>query len=140
MSRSGFSEWDGEDQWAMIRSMGAYRSAVRGKRGQAFLKDLLAALEAMTDRRLIHDEFVDLNGETCALGAIGKVRGIDMSAWDPEGIDTPEVAAKCFNVSPSLTRAIIWENDDSYGVTPEQRWAYMRELVAGLIRKEEVDP
>lgn len=135
MSRSGFEEYDGDDQWAMIRAAGAFKSAVRGKRGQVFLKDLLAVLDAMPEKRLIRGEFVAATGETCALGVLGKARGIDMSTWDPEDFETPEVAAKCFNVSQQLARNVIWENDDSYGSTPEQRWQYMREWVSGLIKE-----
>lgn len=56
MSRSGYSEdWDGEN-WTFIRWRGAVKSALRGKRGQAFLREALAALDAMPEKRLItHD-------------------------------------------------------------------------------------
>jgi len=46
MSRSGYSD-DCDDQWSLICWRGAVKSAIRGKRGQAFLKEMLAALDAL---------------------------------------------------------------------------------------------
>lgn len=48
MSRSGYSN-DGENI-AMWR--GQVASAIRGKRGQAFLRELVEALDAMPEKRL----------------------------------------------------------------------------------------
>jgi hypothetical protein len=45
MSRSGYS--DDHSEWDLIRWRGAVASAIRGKRGQAFLRELLVALDAM---------------------------------------------------------------------------------------------
>lgn len=61
MSRSGYTDdgWDDESaQWAAIRYAGALKSAVRGKKGQAFLRELLAALDAMPVKRLIREHRV----------------------------------------------------------------------------------
>lgn len=52
MSRSGYADWC-DDNWAMIRWRGAVASAVRGKRGQAFLRELATTLDAMPEKRLI---------------------------------------------------------------------------------------
>jgi hypothetical protein len=46
MSRSQYID-DCDDNWQLIRWRGMVASAIRGKRGQQFLKDLLAALDAM---------------------------------------------------------------------------------------------
>lgn len=89
MSRSGYD--DNIDQWNLIRWRGAVASAIRGKRGQAFLREMLAALDALPERKLIARK-LESRGEVCAIGAIGKARGVDMSNIDPEDHDT--VAAK----------------------------------------------
>lgn len=56
MSRSGYSEID--DQWATIRWRGQVASVKRGQKGQAFFRELLAALDALPEKRLISGELV----------------------------------------------------------------------------------
>ena len=46
MSRHGYSD-DCDNEWRAIMWSGAVKSAIKGKRGQAFLKELLAALDAL---------------------------------------------------------------------------------------------
>ena len=48
MSRSGYSD-DIDDNWAHIMWRGRVASSIRGKRGQAMLRELLAALDAMPE-------------------------------------------------------------------------------------------
>lgn len=61
MSRSGYSDdYDG-DNWDLIRWRGAVTSAIRGKRGQAFLREALAALDAMPEKQLIAGDLVAFN-------------------------------------------------------------------------------
>src|SRR6185295_11408998 len=81
LSRSGYSD-DGE-RWDLIRYRGAVASAIRGARGQTFLKEILAALDAMPEKKLIANELEE-DGQVCALGALGKARGLDMAGIDPE--------------------------------------------------------
>lgn len=132
MSRSGYYECDDGETWAYIRSCGAQASAIKGKRGQKLLRDLLAALDAMPEKRLIAEELVTEDGEVCALGALGKARGLDMSGLDPE--DWGQVA-KAFGVSETLVRLIEYENDEVGGLpAPERRWQLMRDWVARQIR------
>lgn len=58
MSRSGYSEdYDG-DHWDLIRWRGAVASSIRGKRGQAFLREALAALDAMPEKKLITGDLI----------------------------------------------------------------------------------
>lgn len=78
MSRSGYTD-DGLDSWQVIRWRGAVASAIRGRRGQALLTELLAALDAMPVKELIKEQLVE-DGAVCALGALGRARGVDMSA------------------------------------------------------------
>jgi hypothetical protein len=132
MSRSGYSDdCENLELWR-----GAVDRAIQGKRGQAFLKDLLAALDAMPEKALIADA-LECEGKVCAIGALGKARGIDMSRIDPEESKT---VAKTFGIAPALAKEIVYENDEGYAYwgtgkpeTPEQRWQRMRNWVAKQI-------
>lgn len=129
MSRSGYVESDDIDQWAHIRWRGAVKSAIRGKRGQALLKEMAAALDAMPIKRLIASELVTETGEVCALGAVAKARGMDVSDIDPE---YRELVAQKFNIANSLAAEIAYENDDEFGYfneDPEKRWQRVRKWV-----------
>lgn len=161
MSRSGYSDDYGDDDpLALGRWRAAVKSAMRGKRGQAFFREALAALDAMPDKRLIAgelivdgsqcpvgetpdlivgaDELCDRRGKPhpmgscCLLGAVAKVRKIDVSNIDPE--DTPTVADK-FGIADAMTREIVYWNDEcgEWNETPEQRWQRMRKWVASQI-------
>jgi len=127
MSRSGYT--DDCDNLAMWR--GAVRSATLGTRGQALLRDLLAALDAMPEKALVAGE-LEADGDYCALGALGKVRGVELSKLDPEDWDT--VAAE-FNIAPALAREIVYENDEGgrWDETPQQRWARVRAWVSNQV-------
>lgn len=132
MSRSGYSDdWCDDNSGYLYR--GAVERAIKGRRGQAFLRELLAALDAMPEKRLIAGELIE-DGEACALGVLGTQRGIDMSKMDPE--DAKTVAA-AFGIAPSMAREIVSENDDDFGwrtESPEQRWTRMRRWVEDQIK------
>lgn len=128
MSRSGYS--DDCDGWALIRWRGAVSSALRGHRGQAFLKELLHALDAMPQKRLIADD-LEAGGEVCALGCIGHSRGIDMANIDPYDSET---VASTFGIASAMAREIMYQNDDWTHEAPEQRWHRMRAWVEGQIK------
>lgn len=130
MSRSNYSE-DGDDgDYPLALWRGAVISATRGKRGQTLLKEMLAAFDAMPVKRLIADALIDENGEPCAMGCVGRARGIDMSKIDPEN---PDQVAKAFGIAPALAREIAYENDDDYRITPEVRFERVRKWVASQI-------
>lgn len=154
MSRSGYSD-DYDDQWGLIMWRGQVASAIRGKRGQAFLMELLDALEAMPERRLVADvlkepdpiaivdadgRVVDVHPQVCALGALGVRRGVDMDALNPENYDQ---IAEIFGVSHQLVQELEFENDefgDYYGHrTPEQRWQHMHDWAMRQIRPVRVE-
>lgn len=132
MSRSGYTD-DIEDYWAYIRWRGAVNSSIRGKRGQAFLKELLEALDAMPKKRLIADELQDITGNYCALGILGSKRGLDIANIDPE--DSQQVA-KAFGIANSLVKEVVFINDEGSRETPEQRWKRVREWVAENIEAD----
>ncbi|WP_216675104.1 hypothetical protein [Paraburkholderia elongata] len=123
---------------------GAVKSAIRGKRGQAFFRDLAAALDAMPEKRLIADELQTAEGEFCTIGVLGHARGVDMAKLDPEDRDAVGAA---FNIAPALAAEIVFENDENdyhwnaalghieYD-TPEQRWVRMRQWVEANLIKE----
>ncbi len=119
------------DNWSHIRWRGAVASAIRGKRGQAFLRELRDALDAMPEKRLIaHDLQSDCG--VCTLGSVGAKRGLDMQELDP--YDYIDVAV-AFGIAEPLVREIEFENDEgSWGETPEQRWARMRQWVEANIK------
>ena len=106
MSRSGYS--DDCDGWALICWRGAVKSAIRGARGQALLRETLTALDAMPVKELIAHELVQ-DGEFCTLGVVGQKRGIDISALDPEDRESVAVA---FGIAPALAAEIVYENDE----------------------------
>jgi hypothetical protein len=129
MSRSGYSD---DLDWG---SLNLYRAnvarTIAGKKGQAFLKEMLAALDALPEKRLIHDE-LEAHGEVCAIGAVGKARGIKMDGIDPED---REAVAELFHITPMLAAEIVYMNDE-WGVgkeTPEDCWTRMRKWVADQI-------
>lgn len=137
MSRSGYTD-DFDDEyanWANIRWRGQVASAIRGKRGQAFLKELLTALDEMSEKRLIADELAK-DGEFCAIGTVGKKRGIDMSEVDP---DDYQSVADTFGIAHQLAQEIVWLNDEgapTWDETPEQRYSRVRQWVTEKIREE----
>ena len=125
MSRSGYS--DGCEGWELIRWRGAVASAIRGKRGQKLLRNLLAALDAMPSKRLIEGE-LEADGEVCALGRLGRMQGMDMSKLDPT---EPEEVASAFGVSVALVKEITFVNDEwNWRETPEKRYEVVRSWVA----------
>lgn len=121
MSRSGYIA--DLDNWEIIKYRGQVASAMRGKRGQKFLRDLIAALDAMPVKELIDDELVDEEGRVCALGALGKAKGIDMSGIDP--YDAERVSTT-FDIAEQLAREVMYENDEYWHDDPAGRWKRMR--------------
>lgn len=129
MSRSGYS--DDCENIAMWR--GQVASASRGKRGQTFFRDLITALDAMPEKRLIKGDIRDDSGCVCALGALGAARGFDLDTIDPYAYD--ELGAK-FNIAHQLAQEVMYENDEGSTIhevngewvreTPELRWQRVR--------------
>ncbi len=129
MGRSGYVEDDDENTHGLWR--GAVEKAIRGKRGQAFLHEMAAALDAMPVKELITGDIVSEEHQVCAIGAVAVARQVDVSELDT--YDGEEIG-KVFGVAPSLAREIAHVNDDDFGwrtdETPAQRWQRMREWVA----------
>jgi hypothetical protein len=128
VSRSGYSD-DFDQQWDLIRWRGAVASAIRGRRGQAFLREMLAALDAMPVKDLTLGA-LEYGHRVCAIGAVGRVRGVDMSNIDPEDW---EQVARAFGISEALVREIAFLNDDYNH--PGRRWAGMRTWVEDMLKR-----
>lgn len=107
MSRSGYSD-DIEDHWQHIMWRGRVASSIKGKRGQAMLRELLAALDAMPDKSLVAEVLAE-DGEFCALGVLGQARGLDVADLDPEDYDA---VAEAFDVAAPLVRELVFNNDE----------------------------
>lgn len=129
MSRSGYTD-DNDNDWQLIRWRGAVASAFRGRRGQAFLREMLAALDALPEKKLIAHELIDniYDGSVCALGAVGRARGLDMDRIDPE---CHEGVANEFDVAHAMACEIMWANDDGgrWNETPTERFNRVRRWV-----------
>lgn len=128
MSRSGYH--DDLEPLSLGRWRAQVASAIRGKRGQKLLTDLLQALDAMEVKELISNELESADGQVCALGCVGKMRGLDMKNIDPNDSDT---VAEIFDIAHQLAREIVYINDEGYFATPAHRWQYVRNWVAEQI-------
>lgn len=148
MSRSGFYEMDDWDRDSML-AMGRYRarinSAKRGRRGQAFLKSALAALDRMEDKRLAGGTFgVGQDGCMCLMSSIATETGRASvftgrdADWDGEGMCY--ALADAFNVAPVLVQDLVWDNDENAPRDPAKRWGWMRAKIASAINSGEVAP
>lgn len=129
MSRSGYTDdCDYGVQW--INWRGAVKSAIRGKRGQAFLYEMLHAMAALPERKLIaHD--LERDGCVCVIGAVGKARGMDMAGIDPEDYHT---IAGTFGIAEALAQEIVYLNDEAYHrESDEDRFERMRKWIESQI-------
>lgn len=134
MSRSGYSDEYDSQQLNIWR--GAVERAILGNRGQAFLREMRDALDAMPIKRLTANELSTPDGEVCAMGAVGRKRGVDMSKIDPEDRDA---VASMFDIAPALVAEIAYLNDEEGQLfkddaeddaeTPEQRFERIRKWV-----------
>lgn len=138
MSRSGYSDDFDGNELAMYR--GQVASSIRGKRGQKLLRDFVAALDAMPEKRLGTGALKDENGCMCSLGAVAEARGLDMqdvsfNEWGEINIGHKAFADR-FDVASCLSSEIMYENDEgSYHTeTPEQRWSRMRAWAVSKLR------
>jgi len=131
MSRSNYSDelYDKEvNHWRR-----KVNRAIRSKRGQKFLAELAAALDAMPNRRLITGTLATEAGECCALGAVCLARGIDadeIPQYDPKAV------GNALGISEAMAAEIAYLNDEDFdSETPQQRWSSMREWVAKQIKE-----
>ena|ERR1700744_589597 len=134
MSRSGYSD----DCENINLYRGTVERAIRGRRGQAFLKELAKAMDEMPVKRLIANELVTETGEVCAIGVVCKKRGLDVSEVD---IWNSEEVGKLVGIAQSMAAEIEFENDEgayyrNKSETPEERWQRIRKWVSEQLHSE----
>jgi hypothetical protein len=127
MSRSGLIEDDGEDILAAGRWRGAVKSAINGKRGQLFLRELAAALDAMPEKVLVAGALQSDDCCHCTLGVIGHQRGLDMASFD---VDDYDAIAASLKVNAKVAQEIMWENDETFD---EEEYIWVE--ICGPMRK-----
>lgn len=148
MSRSGYVDGCDMDHWDFIRWRGAVKAAIRGKRGQALLREMETALLAMPIKELCAKDFANAEtGQVCALGSVALKRKLDkgtslelaMAELDgefPAGVEAEEVSDE-FNISGALAKEITWVNDDEAPRDPKGRYEYVLKWVRENLKKTE---
>ncbi len=150
MSRAGYS--DDLDEGDLARWRGAVTSAIKGKRGQAFLRELEAAMVALPEKSIIGGAFA-YEGQVCALGTVTLQRKLSGGATRAEAIaqimeewpsDPDEYAEECgddaareFNIAQAMAREIMYVNDESYSSKGPDRYAEVLKWVRAQITKPE---
>ena len=134
MSRSGYSD-DNDDPLELGRWRAQVDSAIRGKRGQSFLRNLIAALDAMPVKRLVTSVLQDENGDVCVLGAALKHAGKECPISDDEHDFDQEWTASQLDIATQLVAETVYENDEvRWFETPEGRWIRMRQWAVSKVR------
>lgn len=112
MSRSGYTD-DNDDPLAHGRWRQAVKRSLQGKRGQALLRELVEALDAMEDKRLYPGSFATADGEFCTLGVLAAKRGtkVDDLGDEQDGCDTAQVGQR-FGIAPAMAAEIMYLNDE----------------------------
>lgn len=129
MSRHGYVEDLDIDILNLYR--GTVTRAMRGRRGQVFLRELARCMDDMPDKILIADELQNEDGDCCAIGVVCKARGINTSKIDYQ---EPQQVADAVGIARSMAAEIEYMNDDWPRETPQQRWSRMRKWVDGQIK------
>ncbi len=130
MSRSGYT--DDCDNMNLYRA--TVDRAIRGQRGQKFLRELATAMDEMPEKRLITSELISEGGEMCTIGVVCKVRGLDVSKVDE--YDSKQVGG-LVGIARQMAAEIEFENDEAgrHDESPEERWTRMRKWVAENLRE-----
>ena len=112
MSRSGYSDdCDNLELWHA-----AVNRAMKDKRGQKALQEIVEALDKMPEKKLIQGSFTV--GGFCTLGALAQYRNIDVSDFNPEEndgevwpVNRKTVSAR-LDIAPSMVAEIMFMNDE----------------------------
>lgn len=126
MSRSGYTD-DNDDPLAHGRWRQAVKRALHGQRGQALLRELVEALDAMPDKRLYPGSFATADGEFCTLGVLGARRGTRMDDLGDEDDCDRELVGQRFGIAPAMAAEIMYLNDE-YAV---DQWKWVDVEVCG---------
>lgn len=148
-------EYDGEGPPPAFWQQAA-RNALRGRKGQAVLRELRAALLALPEPRLIEGRFCS-GLDVCPLGALAKQRLAAGSTipWGRAPFTSMEELeerlgeeleeewttvdlGEAMGLKKTLAWTIAYENDEGNWntETPEQRYQRMQSWVEGQLREE----
>lgn len=134
MSRSGYTD-EIDDVLQYGRYRGRVASTIRGKVGQAFLRELLSALDAMETKEL-HAGMFNRDGCMCALGVVAAARGVKMTEPEDEYDAVGQQAADALGISTVLANEVMFMNDEGWGETPAERWLSVRNWVVSQIKPQ----
>lgn len=156
MSRHGYSD-DYSNEWHDIAANGRWKAslnrAIKGKRGQAFLRAFIDQLESMPldKRELGADSITEPSGAMCSLGVMLHANGKPAPSPESESYLGPfegweewetrewwtenagPAIAEDLNIAKSMAEEIMYVNDEWFNPPrdcPRQRerrlrWAYM---------------
>lgn len=130
MSRSGFYEvddWDRDLILAIGRVQARIASARRGKRGQAFLRKALAALDQMEDKRLAGGTFGVSGGCMCIMSSIATETG---KAAAIEGYDKYCGEVVCQRLARGFDVAHVLIQDLTKRFSPNALFSFKRNMFA----------
>lgn len=145
MSRSGYSD----DCENMELWRAAVERAIRGKRGQKFLKELESALLALPEKKLCSYDVADpVSGEVCAVGAVALKRKLDKGADRaaalkeiaekfPEGCEAEELCDE-FDIARALAKEITFINDEDSPSDSCKRYESVLQWVREQIKAQTV--
>lgn len=163
MSRSGYVDCDGGDEFDHLRAAGwraNVRRCVGSRKGQVFMWELYLALESLPDRALVTGALVDLEGSYCTLGALARYRGLTIpeslrvtDEGEPDDYEFAEAMGPFFGIKGMLAREVMYANDEaddwhdvpgpptrpwcstpSRTDSPKERWQRMRAWVVEQLR------
>ena len=103
------------------------RRSLRSRQGQAMLRELEAALLALPEKRLVAHTLATETGDVCAVGALAKYQGHDLTAFDWE------YESDAVGIQLGMPRLVAWsvvaqndiENDGRYEIAEgpsHNRW------------------
>lgn len=133
MSRSNYSD-DGDTPMSLYRQ--AVKCATDGRRGQALLRRLLTALDALPQPRLI-GQLLREGADVCALGAILPPALLEERPQiNDEDYDVGNLE-RTLNAAPCLLREIVYVNDEEGAPTetPEARFVRVRAWVVSQLKE-----
>jgi len=131
----------GFEPWMEGQQAGAQQSAIRGRRGQQLLRDLVAGLDALPAPELSAGALEDeATGCCCAFGAVRRYRGAAAVPlyFDPmeKDLDPPHYAEP-FDVAPALAWAVVevneWWSTNNDEAARRQRWQRVRDWAVGRL-------
>jgi sugar phosphate isomerase/epimerase len=147
--RLNFNEGEDFPNQAFLWEANQQRS-LKGKKGQAALRELEAALLSLPEKKLIKDELENADGQVCALGALAKHRGVQIpridwgseeySEFDEDDSERMSLElAKNLGVPKMVAVAVVYENDDCWPptITPEGRYTKMLGWVRRQLKQKE---